>query len=255
MPQLFPHRFSVSFFIPLIKKEGACICKLKIMKNLTTKKICGIAMFSALAFVLSLATSGIRISFLTIDIKDAILTMGAFVYGPIAAIPMCIVTALLSSFITAFETGIFGLIMDFASSILFTVTASLIYKYKRTMVGAIVGLFVAVAVYTLAMVPLNLLITPLYTGQPVSAVVGLLKPLLLPFNFAKSVLNAAVVMALYKPIITALRAAKLVQGSTKDTKIGKQTFIILAVAILTLAVAIAVFILTDNALPPYLKNM
>ena len=212
-------------------------------------------MFSALAFVLSLATAWLKIAFLTIDIKDAILTVGAFVYGPISALPMCIITSLLSSFITGFETGVFGLIMDFASSLIFTVIASLVYKYHRTMTGAMVGLFLAIAVYTSAMVPLNLLITPLYTGQPVTAVVALLTPLLIPFNFAKSVLNTAVVMLLYKPIITALRAAKFVQGNAKDTKFGKTTLIILLVSVVTLAVAITVFILTKNSLPPYLQNM
>ncbi len=225
------------------------------MKNSSIKKMCGIAMFSALAFVVSLATAGIRISFLTIDIKDAILTIGAFVYGPLATLPMCIVTSLLSSFITGFETGIFGLIMDFASSFIFSYVASVVYKYRRTMTGAVAGLFLAAFVYTSAMVPLNLLITPLYTGQPVSVVAGLLLPLLIPFNFAKSVLNAAVVMLLYKPIITALRAAKLAQGSTKSTKLGKTTIVILIISVVTLAVAVTVFILTKNSLPPFLKNM
>lgn len=223
--------------------------------NYQTKKLCGMAMFAALAFVLSLATAGVKIAFLTIDIKDAILAIGAFIYGPISALPICVVTALLSSVITGFETGFWGLAMDFLSSLIFSITAALIYKYKRTMTGAVVGLFIAVLTYTIMMVPLNLLITPIYTGQPVEAVAGLLIPLLIPFNFAKSVLNAAVVMILYKPIVTALRATKLVRGDTKSTKIGKTTVIILATALVTLFVAIVVFIVTENSLPPYLKNM
>ena len=220
-----------------------------------TKKLCGMAMFAALAFVLSLLTSGVRIAFLTIDIKDAILAIGAFIYGPLAALPICIVTAFLSSVITGFETGFWGLAMDFLSSVVFSMTAALVYKYKRTMIGAVIGLFVAVVAYTAIMIPLNLLITPIYTGQPVEAVVGLLRPLLVPFNFAKSVLNAAVVMVLYKPIVTALRATKFIQGDTKSTKIGKTTAIILIIAIVTLVISVVVFVVTDNNLPPYLKNM
>ena len=220
-----------------------------------TKKLCGMAMFAALAFVLSLFTSGIRVAFLTIDIKDAILAIGAFIYGPIAALPMCILTAFLSSVITGFETGFWGLAMDFFSSLIFSMTAALVYKYKRTMIGAVIGLFVSVVAYTVMMIPLNLLITPIFTGQSVEAVIGLLIPLLVPFNFAKSVLNAAIVMAFYKPIVTALRATKLVQGDTKSTKIGKTTVVILLVALLTLVVSVVVFVITDNNLPPYLKNM
>ena len=213
------------------------------------------AMFAALAFVLSLLTSGVRIAFLTIDIKDSILAIGAFIYGPLAALPICIVTAFLSSVITGFETGFWGLAMDFLSSLVFSMTAALVYKYKRTMIGAVIGLFVAVVAYTAIMIPLNLLITPIYTGQPVEAVVGLLRPLLVPFNFAKSVLNAAVVMVLYKPIVTALRATKFIQGDIKNTKIGKTTAIILIIAIVTLVISVVVFVVTDNNLPPYLKNM
>ena len=213
------------------------------------------AMFAALAFVLSLLTSGVRIAFLTIDIKDAILAIGAFIYGPLAALPICIVTAFLSSVITGFETGFWGLAMDFLSSLVFSMTAALVYKYKRTMIGAVIGLFVAVVAYTAIMIPLNLLITPIYTGQPVEAVVGLLRPLLVPFNFAKSVLNAAVVMVLYKPIVTALRATKFIQGDIKNTKIGKTTAIILIIATVTLVISVVVFVVTDNNLPPYLKNM
>ena len=213
------------------------------------------AMFAALAFVLSLATAGVKIAFLTIDIKDAILAIGAFIYGPLSALPICIVTALLSSVITGFETGFWGLAMDFLSSLIFSMTAALVYKYKRTMMGAVVGLFIAVLSYTAMMIPLNLLITPIFTGQSIEAVVGLLTPLLIPFNFAKSVLNAAVVMVLYKPIVTALRATKLVQGDVRSTRIGKMTAITIAIAIATLIVAIVVFVVTDNSLPPYLKNM
>ena len=245
------------FFIPHDFLKGALrfAHSFYMRNNTAIKKLCGIAMFSALAFVISLATSWLKVSFLTIDIKDAIMAIGGFVYGPIAAIPMCIINALLSSIITGFETGPYGLIMDLASSLIFVLVASAIYKYRRTMNGAIVGLFLAVVLYTGAMVPLNLLITPLYTGQPVSAVKGLLMPLLVPFNFAKSVLNAAVVLLLYKPIITALRAAKLVRGNAKDTKIGKTTLIIFIAALISFAVAVTVFIVTNNSLPPYLKNM
>ena len=134
----------------------------KTTSKLDTKKLVGMAMFVALAFVTSLATSWIKIAFLTIDIKDAVLTIGAFIYGPLSAIPMCIATALVSSIITGFETGIYGLIMDFASSIIFTLIAASVYKYRRTMNGAVIGLFLAVIVYTSAMVPLNLLITDFF---------------------------------------------------------------------------------------------
>ena len=52
--------------------------------NLNTQKLVGIAIFSALAFVVSLLIR-FPVQFLTFDAKDAIITVAAFAYGPIAA--------------------------------------------------------------------------------------------------------------------------------------------------------------------------
>jgi hypothetical protein len=54
-------------------------------------------------------------------------------------------------------------------------------------------------------------------------VVELIPTLLLPFNLTKAVLNAGVVLALYKPLITALRAAKVLPKS-ENTSGAKQSF-------------------------------
>ena len=60
----------------------------------------------------------------------------------------------------------------------------------------------------------NVLITPLYLNQPREAVIGMLIPTLLPFNLGKYILNAAITMLIYKPIVTALRKANLLAPSS-----------------------------------------
>ena len=55
-------------------------------------------------------------------------------------------------------------------------------------------------------------------------VVDLIPTLLLPFNLTKAVLNAGVVLALYKPLITALRAARLLPQSENAEGGAKQSF-------------------------------
>ena len=105
------------------------------------KNMVGMALFSALAYVVSFITP-LKVQHLSFDAKDAVLVIASFIYGPASSIVMSLLTAFLE-FITFGSTGIWGFIMDFASSVAFSLTASLIYKYKRILNGAIISLFLA----------------------------------------------------------------------------------------------------------------
>ncbi len=212
--------------------------------NFDTKKIVGMALFSALAYAVTLVIH-IPVSFLTFDAKDAILAVASFIYGPLSAVIMSLIVALIE-FATISDTGIFGAIMNFVSSAAFAGTASLIYKYRRTFNGAIIGIFSAVAVTTAVMMPMNILITPIYQGVPRAAVIELIAPLLLPFNFAKSLMNAAVVMLIYKPVASAMRRAHLLDGKPMGLNFNKQSVITITVALISLALAIAMFIILNK---------
>ena len=205
--------------------------------------MCGIAIFSALAFGVSLVFR-IPVSFLTFDAKDAIVTIAAFVWGPLSAIPMAVIAALLE-FITISDTGVYGLIMNISSTLAFAVTASVIYKFKRTRNGSIIAIYSAVLAVCAVMMLLNLLVTPYYMGVPRGMVVDLIPTLLLPFNFAKAMLNSAVVVILYKPAVTALRLVGFAKGtaSAKDLKLNKNSVTMLIIGALTLTLAVVLFII------------
>lgn len=205
-----------------------------------TKRIVGMAMFAALAYGVTFVFR-IPVQFLTFDAKDAVLTIAAFIYGPIAAIVMSLIPALIE-FITISSTGFWGFLMNFASSACFSFTASVIYKYKRSFNGAIVGLYASVVATTAVMMFLNILVTPIYMKVPRDVVVDLLPTLLLPFNFAKALMNAAITMLIYKPVSIAMKRAKLIQGKI-DAKFNKQSIIMIAVGAVTLAAAIVIFII------------
>ena len=57
-------------------------------KKFDTKTIVGVAIFSALAFVVALVCNIIPpvAGFLSLDVKDAIISIAAFIYGPISAV-------------------------------------------------------------------------------------------------------------------------------------------------------------------------
>jgi len=198
-----------------------------------------IALFCALAFAV-MPLFRINVVFLTFDIKDAIITVGGLLFGPLAAVIISAVTALLE-FLTIGDTGVYGLLMDFVSSASFAVVAALIYRFRRDLWGAVIGLLAAVFSMTAIMLCMNLLIVPLYTpGVTVAVVAGMLPTLILPFNLTKAVLNAALVMILYKPVSIALRYARVkIAGVSMETKIAadKKTNVLITIAGLALVVA------------------
>ena len=211
----------------------------------STYEMVGIGIFSALAFVVSLFVR-FPVQFLTFDAKDAVITIAAFVYGPLSAVIISLIVAFIEM-ITVSNTMWYGFLMNFASSAIFAVTASLIYRKKRNLNGAIIGLYSAIAATVGIMLLLNIFITPLYFGLPVAApmVMEMLPTLLLPFNFAKALMNSAIVMIIYKPVVTALKRIGIVktQGGAAAMTFNRTTKIILALGAVGLAVSIAIFLL------------
>ena len=208
----------------------------------TTKMLTGIAAFSALAYGVSLVTN-IKVGFLSFDAKDAVITIASFIYGPISAVAMSFVTAFLE-FISFGSTGPYGALMDFISTFSFTFTASVIYKYRRKLSGALMSLGVAATVYVGVMMVANLLITPLYMGVTVEAVKALIPSMLLPFNIAKALMNSAIVMLLYKPtskLVRRIGFAKPSKSSSPHSK--KDTVIVLAVSLVVLITATIIFVI------------
>ncbi len=214
-------------------------------KSNTDKKLrtaVGIALFAALAFGVSLVFR-FPVMFLTFDAKDAIITIAAFVWGPLSAIPMAIIAALLE-LVAISDTGLYGFIMNIASTLAFSLTAATIYKFKRTRNGSIIAIYSAVVAVSAVMMLMNILITPYFMGQPTKLVIEMIPTVLLPFNFAKAMLNSAVVVLLYKPCVTALRLLGFAKGSASgsDLKLNKNSVVMLIIGALTLVFAVTIFI-------------
>ena len=187
----------------------------------------------------------IKVSFLSFELKDAVMTIGAMICGPVYAIVMSLITSLIE-FFTISDTGIYGLIMNVIASVAFTLPASLIYKYKRDIAGALIGTVTSVFSMTAVMLIANLIVTPYYTGMPVGAVASMIPTLLLPFNLTKAMLNAGIVLILYKPISKALKSAKLV-SRTNEKDAGKVSYnmqtVIAAAANALIVVSVAVMVI------------
>lgn len=224
------------------------------MRSENIKKTQGIvvrALFCAIAYLLMfvLRISGIG-GFLTFDAKDAVIVVAAMIFGPLTGIGISLTVALLEM-LTVSGTGFWGFLMNFVSSAVFSSVASLIYnkmpKIKKKITGACAGLGLGVVLTVCVMVVMNLIITPIYTKMPTSAIAAMILPLLLPFNLIKTVLNASLVMLIYKPVSSALKRSGLIRADEGASGI-KLNGVTLAVLIVSLTVAAVCAVLLVYAL-------
>ena len=209
--------------------------------------LAGAGIFAALAYIVALVCEPIpQVSgFLSIDIKDAIIAIAAFIYGPIVAPIISLIVAAVELVTIGSDTAWYGFVMNFASSATFSTTVSLIYRYRKNLNTALIGFLCAVVSTTGVMLLLNTLVTPIFCEQrgiPFD-VIGHLPTLFLPFNLSKALLNSSVAMLLYKPVINALRSAKIISKGEHKVNFNKNTIIILSVGIPLLVISIIAFVI------------
>lgn len=211
--------------------------------QINVKKLTIVALFCALAFVCT-ATIKVPVMFLTLDIKDSVIVLCSLILGPLSALAVAIIVPLLE--LTYSATGLYGLIMNILSSVTFSLVTGLIYKYKKTFYGAVVGLLSGVASVLSVMLLANLFITPYYMGVSTSEVAALIPTVLLPFNLVKATLNAGIVLLLYKPLSKVLKRTRLIESKedtgldTKGAGVAMRSGIVSVVALIIIALSLAV---------------
>ena len=203
------------------------------------KTLAAMAMLTALAYAVMVVCKIIPKvgGFLSLDAIDAVIGIGGFLFGPVAAVMMIVVEAFLEA-ITWSTTGWYGFVMNVLSTVLLICPAVLIYRRRGKTAGAVIGLAVGVLCRLAGMIVFNYLITPMYFGMPRAAVVELM-PMICVFNLVKGVLNASLLMILYPPVAAALRRVGLAAPSTRR-ETGKFNYLPLVAALVVLAGAVLV---------------
>ena len=107
--------------------------------NSKTKRITVIGMLCAITYVTMVVGRIPIILFLKYDPSDVIVTLGGFIWGPMTSCIVSVIVATLEM-ITVSDTGILGCIMNIVQTLSFACTASVIYKKKHTLSGAVIGL-------------------------------------------------------------------------------------------------------------------
>jgi len=219
------------------------------MKKTDIKKIAVSAIIIALAFVVTMLTASFKVQFLSLDLKDAVLSVISLLFGPYYGILSVLAVSLLE-FVTISSTGWYGLVMNIISSGTFALTIGFIYKYKRSFTGAIIAAVCTMFSVTAVMLLANIFITPFYLelmGAPRSMAIEMLPTVLLPFNLCKAALNSALTLLIYKPFTTALKKCKLVDtNNTVKYKFNIKSALLTVISLIIIICVIIYMVIALN---------
>ena len=201
-------------------------------KKMNVKTMVLLAMLAAIAFLLVALIRIPVVMFLSYEPKDVVIAIGGFLLGPMASFVISLVVSFLEM-VTISSTGPIGAVMNLLSTCSFACTAAIIYKRKRTLGGAVIGLLSGSVVMVGVMLLWNYLITPLYmTGTSRSDIAAMLIPVFLPFNALKAGFNSALTLMLYKPLVSALRKTGLIPKTSSKPASAKWGIYLLGAALL-----------------------
>lgn len=171
--------------------------------KLTTKKIVLMALFIAISIVLVyLIHFPIfpAAAYLEYDPADIPILIGAFAYGPVAGIIIAVIACALQALTVSAQSGVYGFIMHVLATATLVIVSSVIYRFRHTRPGAVVGLVCGTLAMAAVMVIANHFITPLFLMVPTSAVDPILLPVILPFNLIKAGVNSVITFLVYKAV-------------------------------------------------------
>ena len=171
----------------------------------STKRIATTALFCAVAAIATLFLEFPilpGVTFLKYDPSAIVALVAGFAFGPSTGALVSILPYLVH---LATQSGIYGAFMAIVATLSLVLPASLIYQRAMSFKGALVGMAVGAVVCIAVTIAANIVVTPLYMGAPRETVIGMIVPVLLPFNLIKVALNCVITALVYKPLSKALQ--------------------------------------------------
>ncbi len=178
------------------------------------------AVASALMFV------GVHVplmpSFLQLDFSELPALIASFSLGPLSGVAVCLIKNLVH--LLATSTGGVGELSNFLLGTAFVLPAGIIYRVKKTRLGALAGALIGSAAMALLSLPSNYFIVyPAYgLVMPMEAILDMYRAINpnvktlwdaliwfnMPFTFVKGLLSTAVTLLIYKRISPLLKGTK-----------------------------------------------
>lgn len=186
-------------------------------------KLVQMAMLAAISLVLVLLVRFPLIQaapFLVYDMADIPILLGGMMFGPLAGMSILLVVSLVQAFFLGGD-GWYGFVMHMVASGVLVLVASLFYRVKRRFVFGVVGMLLGSLGMALVMIPMNLMLTPLYMGDVSREVVlSMLLPAIIPFNLLKAGINCVVTAILFRALFPFFRRFYWMFG---DDVLGNKT--------------------------------
>lgn len=190
------------------------------MTGLNLRKFIIAAVFSAISFVvmyfIELPLFYIPVPILKYNPSDIPAIIIGFKFGILPGILVIVFRDILFLF-SGKSTFVIGVFMNAASSGIFVFSAALIYKYYKTMLGAISGLLVATAVSAALMLPLNFAVLQLFFPEFMPYLVYFVV-----FNVSKGIFNSILTFILYKKLSGLLQGSPEVIRESPDKDLDEQ---------------------------------
>ncbi len=174
------------------------------------------AVFAALSAVLMSLSFSVPFmpSFIKLDFSEVPALIASFSMGPVSGVLVCLIKNLIN--VTMTTTAGAGELSNFILGVLFVVPAGLIYKFKRTRIGALIGSVVGAVIMGLMSLLTNYYIAyPVYENfMPIEAILSMYQAIFsdvatlwdcllifnMPYTIFKGLLCAVITFLIYKPI-------------------------------------------------------
>ena len=183
-------------------------------------------MLAAIATVLMFLDFSVPVipSFVKMDISELPALLASFSLGPVSGIVVCLLKNVFNLIFHG-STGGIGELCNFLLGATFVGIAGLIYKYKKTRTGAVIGALAGAVAMAVISIPVNYFISyPVYAAmfggmdkilaaynaiRPGSD--GLMECLLVfnaPFTLVKGLIDAVLTFLIYKPLSPVLHGRR-----------------------------------------------
>lgn len=182
-------------------------------------------MLSAIATVLMLLDFSVPFiipSFIKMDFSELPALIASFSMGPIAGIAVCLVKNLIN--LARTSTGGIGELCNFLLGVAFVLPAGLIYRFRKTRGGALIGALSGAVIMALFSLPLNYYLTyPIYSKfLPIEQIIGMYQAIFpgvnglfecllifnVPFTFVKGIFDAILTFLIYKRLSPLIHGRK-----------------------------------------------
>ena len=187
--------------------------KVSLQQRFSAKRIALMAVFTALAFVVSFLEISMPFfgaNFLFFDFGNVFIVLISFLLGPVEGVIVCIIK---ESFRMLAGGTIVGELANMVMTCSFLLLPAIVYRYKKGIKPVIITLAIACLFSTgVSLVANRYILFPFYEaglGMPAKEAFQIFWPGVLLFNIIKTVLISVLTLLLYKRLSNFLKNKKI----------------------------------------------